>query len=88
MWDCGNWLAGSPVGMGHFFMGLGPFGGLFGILLFLIIGYLIFKFIQSLTQKSRKNTDKNHSLTLLKTRLAEGAISQEEYKRIKEVLLR
>ena len=87
MWNCGNWLTGFPAGMGHFFMGFGPLGGLFGILLLLIIGFSIFRFMQSFRQKSRKNADKEDTLAILKARLAKGSISQEEYRRIREVML-
>ncbi len=81
MWNCGNWMAGFTAGMG-------PFGGIFGLFLLLLIGYLIFMLIQTFRQKSRINTDKGDSLAILKARHAEGAISQEEYQRIREVLLR
>ncbi len=80
MWNCGNWLVGFPAGMGHF-------GGIFGLFLLLIIGYLIFMLRQTFRQKSRINTDKDDSLAILKTRLAEGTISHEEYQRIRDVLL-
>lgn len=81
MWDCGSWHAGFSGGMGFL-------SGVFGLVLFLLIGYLVFIIIQSFTQKPSRNNDKNDSLVILKSRLAEGAISQKEYQEIKEVLLR
>jgi putative membrane protein len=88
MWNCGNWMEGIPFGVGRFFMWAGPFGGVLGLLFFLLIIYLIFKIIKSFIPETNAATDKYDSLGILKTRLAKGDISQEEYHRMREMLLR
>jgi len=86
MWNCGNWGAGLPFGIGNIFMGFGPFGGLLGLLLFIFLIYLIAKLIQSVFSKSNSRSDRQDSLTILKNRFAKGEISQEEYNRMREIL--
>ncbi len=87
MWNCSNWGAGLPFGLGNFFMGFGPFGGLLGFVLFGFIIYVIAKLVMSLFSRSNAISDRQDSLTILKNRFAKGEITQEEYKRMKEVLI-
>ncbi len=86
MWNCGNWGAGLPFGIGNIFMGFGPFSGLLGLLLFIFLIYLTVKLVQSVFSKSKSLPDRQDSLTILKNRFARGEITQEEYNRMKEIL--
>lgn len=70
----------------NFFMGFGPFGGLFSLLIFILFIYLLFKIIRSFFPMANASTDKNDSLEILKNRLAKGEITQEEYRRMYEML--
>lgn len=86
MWNCNGWMGGGPYGIGKFFMGFGPFGGLLGLLLFILVIYLLFKIVRSFIPTSKATSDKNDSLVILKNRLAKGEITQEEYSRMYEIL--
>jgi len=87
MWNCNNWGAGLPFGLNNFFMGFGPFGGLLSLAFFILIIYLIAKLVMSLFSKSTANPDRQDSLTILKNRFAKGEITQEEYNRMREILM-
>lgn len=87
MWNCSNWGAGLPFGLGNIFMGFGPFGGLLSLVIFVILFYVMGKLIMSLFSMPRANTDRHDSLTILKNRYVKGEISQEEYSRMREVLM-
>mgnify|MGYP001595821524 CR=1 FL=1 len=88
MWNCGNWMEGMPYGVGRLFMWAGPFGWVLGLLFFLLIIYLSFKIVKSIIPSSNADSDKYDSLGILKTRLARGDISQDEYQRMRDMLLR
>ncbi len=88
MWNCGEWIGGIPFGVGRFFMFAGPLGWVLGLLFFALIIYVIFKVIKSFIPNTYATSDKYDSLGILKARLAKGDISQEEYKHMKELLLR
>jgi putative membrane protein len=68
-------------------MGFGPFGGLLGLVFFILIIYMIAKLVMSLFSKPTANTDRQDSLTILKNRFAKGEINQEEYDRMREILI-
>jgi len=87
MWNCGNWGAGLPFGLGNFFMGIGPLGGLLGLLLFLLLVYVMIKLTISMVPKPNGATDKHDSLDILKNRFAKGEITQEEYHRMRKILM-
>ena len=87
MWNCYNWGAGLPFGLNNFFMGFGPFGGLLGLAFFVLIIYLIAKLVMSLFSKPTANPDWQDSLTILKNRFAKGEITQEEYNKMREILM-
>jgi putative membrane protein len=75
-----------PNGIGKYFMGFGPLGGLLSLLLFILAIYLIFTVVRSFIPNSKAISDKNDSLRILKNRLAKGEITQEEYRRMHEIL--
>jgi putative membrane protein len=87
MWNCSNWGAGLPFGLNNIFMGFGPFGGLLGLVVFILIIYVIAKLVMSLFSKPSANPDRQDSLTILKNRFAKGEITQEEYERMREILI-
>ena len=87
MWNCGNWGIGLPFGLGKYFVGLGPFGGILGLLVLLLILYVATKLVLSFLPRANADVDKNDSLEILKNRFAKGEISPEEYQRMRELLL-
>ena len=87
MWNCSNWGAGLPFGLGNHLMGFGPFGGLLGFALFVFILYVIAKLVMSLFSRPNADPDRHDSLTILKNRFAKGEITQEEYSRMREILI-
>jgi putative membrane protein len=87
MWNCGNWGVGLPFGLGKYVAGLGPLGGILGLLLLLLILYFVIKLVLSFLPKTNAVVDKNDSLEILKNRFAKGEISPEEYQRMRELLL-
>ncbi len=86
MWNCSNWGAGLPFGLGNFLIGFGPWGGLIGLLISVFVIYLIIKLVMSLIPRPNAKPDKYDSLTILKNRLAKGEISQEEYHKMYDLL--
>jgi len=87
MWNCGNWGIGLPLGLGKYFAGLGPIGGIIGLLLLLLILFLVIKLVLAFLPGTNAEVDKNDSLEILKNRFARGEISPEEYQRMRELLL-
>ncbi len=87
MWNCNNWIGGGPYGIGKFFMGFGPFGGLLSLLIFILVIYLLFKIVRSFIPNSEATSDKKDSLVVLKTRFAKGEVTQEEYHRMRKILM-
>ena len=87
MWNCGNWGIGLPFGLGKYFTGFGPFGGIVGLLFFVIILYLLIKLVMSFLPKPDADVYKNDSLEILKNRFAKGEITKEEYQRMRALLL-
>jgi putative membrane protein len=87
MWRCDNWGTGLPFGLNNLFMGFGPFGALLGLVFFIFIIYVIAKLVMTLFSKPNANPDRQDSLTILKNRFAKGEITQEEYDRMREVLI-
>jgi len=83
MWNC-NWgYYHWPWG---FFHGHGILAILFGILLLIASLFFITYVIRLLTVKNNDRRDRNDSLAILKSRYASGAISQEEFLRIRDIL--
>lgn len=82
MFNC-NW--GFMSGFGHGF-GMGGFGFLFNILIIGLIGYLVFKIIQRLGRPDGKR-DRSDSLEILKRKYANGDITTEEFRRMREILM-
>ncbi len=72
-------------------MGFGFCGGLFGIIPLLLICFIIYAFANRL---NGNNTSCNHygkeedALEILKQRFARGEITEEEYKKKKDELLK
>ncbi len=74
------------VGWGHHLMGGGIFGSLFSILLLVVIVAVIYRLFFAKKPSSSKDRDTEDSLTILDSRLAKGEISEEEYRRIRDIL--
>jgi putative membrane protein len=84
MWNCDSWLGGGYPGTGSFF---GHFGGIIGLLIFVVVIALIYKLFKSSSKGANATSDKHDSFAILKSRFARGEISLEEYQRLKEILL-
>ncbi|HER63593.1 MAG TPA: hypothetical protein ENO11_06420 [Desulfobacteraceae bacterium] len=76
MWNC-NW--GPPLQYGFF-------GMMINIIVLAAIIYIVVLTIQALKTKSKSNRDADDSLEIIKRKLAHGEISEEEYRRMKEIL--
>ena len=87
MWNCNTWAGGLPYGMGKFFMGFGPFGGLLSLFFIILLIYLAVRTVRYFIPSPNASSDRNDSLGILKNRLAKGEISQEEYHRMREILM-
>ncbi|MDW7773328.1 MAG: SHOCT domain-containing protein [Desulfobulbaceae bacterium] len=83
MWGCN---AGIPFGFGNWFWGHGFFGLLFSVLLITVLISLIVFAIRSLSARGALQQDRSHSMEILKAKYAAGAISEEEYRRMREIL--
>jgi len=68
-------------------MGFGPFGGLLSLVFFILIIFLIAKVVLSLFPKRTANPDRQDSLKILENSLAKGEITQEEYNRMRKILI-
>jgi len=63
------------------------YGGMFMWIIFLIvIGLLIYFFVQSQNTKSKTPTESESPLDILKRRYAKGEITSEEYEKMKKEL--
>ena len=89
MWNCNNWTGEFPFGIGKFFWGFGPWGGLLSLLFLIFIIYLMFSIVRNFfpnTRRTSSASDRRDSFKILKNRLAKGEITEEEYQRLQEVL--
>lgn len=81
MWGC-DYIPYGP--------GMGGWGGWFPMLFWLLIlggiAFLAFKRLSPPFRNGNHNADRDDSLAILKTRLAKGEISLEEYNTLKGVL--
>lgn len=84
MWGCDmpftSWMGGFfPGGMLHL---------LFGALIVLGLVYLIFRLLKPLKSNERSKTrDRIDSFEILRARFAKGELSEEQYAKMKDVLL-
>ncbi len=83
MWQC----FGSGFGHGGGFMGGGFVGLLFMLLVVVLVIFLFVKLVQGLNSTKSRMTDKDDSMEILKNRYARGEISDEEFQRMKRMLL-
>ncbi|MGE4423066.1 MAG: hypothetical protein AB7D39_12275 [Pseudodesulfovibrio sp.] len=81
MFNC-NWGFMTGFGSGW---GMGGFGSIFNLLLFIGLGFLAYKLVQRFTRPDGKR-DRKDSLELLKRKYANGDIGTEEYHSIRKVL--
>ncbi|EMG38606.1 Short C-terminal domain containing protein [Desulfocurvibacter africanus PCS] len=77
---------------GPLFSGPGFFwgGGLIGLLLKILIVagivWLALRIIDGIRNRQTSGDDKDHSMRILKVKYARGEISEDEYRRMREVL--
>lgn len=84
MYGC-NWS--GMFGAGHGFMGGGFFGLFWNILIVALIAVLGMKVIQSFRSKESAYTHDGDPLEILKGKFVRGEISEEEFQRMRNVLL-
>ena len=77
MWSC-NWGAPFPYSL---------IGILVNILMVVTIAYIVVLTIRSLMSKGKENRDAVDSLEIVKQKYARGEISEEEFLRMKEILI-
>ncbi len=82
MWGCNY----SGAGLGHWFFDGGIIGFSLTALIIILLAALVLKIIRGPQQKKSQNFDRLDSLKILKNRFAKGEITEQEYKKIKEVL--
>jgi len=82
MFNC-NWGFMGGFGPG---LGMGGFGFLFNILIVGFLGYLAYRLIQRFTRPDGRQ-DRMDSLEILKRKYANGDITAEEFRRMREILL-
>ena len=84
MWNC-NW--GYPYGHGGGFFGHGIIGILISVLLVMVMFYLFFVLMRTFDTRDKGRKDRTDSLEILKTKFAKGEISEEEYRRMRAILI-
>ena len=82
MWGCNY----TGAGFGHWFFGGGIIGFSLTALIIILIAVLVLKVIKGSHQKKSQNFDRLDSLMILKSRFAKGELTEQEYKKMKEVL--
>lgn len=78
-----NW--GFMTGFGGGGGGFG-FGFLLNLLVLGLLGFLAYRLIQRFSDRSGGDRDRRDSLEILKRKYASGDISEEEYRRIRNIL--
>ncbi|MCA1785590.1 MAG: SHOCT domain-containing protein [Desulfobacteraceae bacterium] len=81
MWGC-NYM-GS--GMGHWFFGGGVIGLGITLLIIVVIVLVLFQLNKS-GRKRMQRSDTMDSLKILKTRYAKGEITEQEYRKMRDIL--
>lgn len=80
------WHHGMGFSMGQWFPGYGIIGFCLNILFIIAIIALVVRLFRSDSSKPNENRDTLDSLDILKKRLANGEINEEEFHRIKQQL--
>lgn len=84
MYGC-SW--GSLFGAGHGFMGVGMYGMFWNILIVVLVLFGVMKIIQSFKSKEPSCAYNRDPLDILKEKFSHGEISEDEFRRMREVLL-
>jgi len=82
MWGCNY----TGAGLGHWFFGGGLWGFGITVLILGIIAVLALKLVRTSQHRKSEDADRLDSLMILKSRFARGQITEQEYKKMKEVL--
>lgn len=82
MWGCNY----SGAGLGHWFFGGGIIGFGLTALIIILIAALVLKLMRGNQQNKSQNSDRLDSLMILKNRFAKGEITEQEYKKMRDVL--
>lgn len=77
MWGC-NWGAPFPYSL---------IGILVNILMVVTIAYIVVLTVRSLISKGKENRDSVDSLEIVKQKYARGEITEEEYLRMKDIII-
>lgn len=73
------------MGMGHMMGGMGFIGMIFWIIILGLLFYGVYILIAKASEKP-KGVRSDDSLQILKKRLAQGEINEDEYEKLKKVL--
>lgn len=79
----GNWGFMHGAGGGWF---MGGFGSLFGLILLGLLVVLLVRLFQRAAPGSGARRDREDSMEILKRKYAEGDISTEEFRKIRNIL--
>ena len=87
MWGCSNYFPFTLFG-GRFGGGFGfPFPGLLLLVVLVLAAVWIFRALRSDPgHRCSAQADRDDALRILRTRLAEGSISEEEYERLRRAV--
>lgn len=66
--------------------GIFRFGGILSLILIIVIGYFIIRYLSNNKNSSSTFKNKNSALEILNERYARGEIDEEEYNRRKNIL--
>ncbi len=84
MWGC-DW-DGFSAGTGGWDLGFGILNGFFVLLVLFVLIYVLYRLLRSSCPIPNGFSDQRDSLNILKSRLAKGEISLEEYWQMHQVL--
>ena len=84
----GHCIWGIPFAHGGWLLGHGPLAMLAHLLLTFIVVLVLLRIVRALLSRDGARRDTRDSLEILKARLARGEITEEQYRRLHDILRR
>jgi len=81
-----GYMMGNLMGWNNWGIGMGWFGGIFMVLFWGLIVWLVIVLIQRLTDQGKTRESSNSALDILKKRYAQGEIDKQEFEEKKKDL--